>query len=198
MQAYEQHTLTPEEYLAAERVASIRHEYVDGEVFAMAGASREHNQISANLVRLLGNQLMDSPCSVFASDMKVKIKPAEKYTYPDVVVVCRKEEYADERKDVLLNPILIIEILSDGTEAYDRGDKFSLYQRIASLAEYVLVSQHACKIERFTRQADGTWVYAIYHGMEDALALASVACELPLAEVYRKVEFRAHRLRILI
>jgi len=193
MQACEQHRITPEEYLAAERVASIRHEYVDGEVFAMAGASREHNQIVANLVRLLSNQLIDRPCSVFASDMKVKIKPAEKYTYPDVVVVCRKEEYADDKKDVLLNPILIIEILSDGTEAYDRGDKFSHYQLIPSLAEYILVSQYACKIERFTRQADGTWVYAAYHRMEDVLALASIQCELLLAEVYRKVEFSGQR-----
>ncbi|CAK8712943.1 MAG: putative restriction endonuclease [Candidatus Electronema aureum] len=152
MQACEQHRLSPEEYLAAERVSSVRHEYFDGEVFA--------------------------------SDMKVKIKSAEKYTHPDVVVVCRKEEYADDKKDVLLNPVIIVEILSDGTEAYDRGDKFSHYQLIPSLAEYILVCQYACKIERLTRQADSTWVYAAFHRMEDVLALASIQCELPLAEVY--------------
>ena len=161
MQAQEQHHISPEEYLTGERDGDIRHEYFAGEVFAMAGASREHNQISTNIVRLLGNQLLEKPCSVFASDMKVKVQKKKKYSYPDIVVVCEKEEYEDEHNDVLLNPVVLIEILSDSTEAYDRGDKFSHYQDIPSFTEYILVSQYTFKMERFTRQPDNSWVYTI-------------------------------------
>ncbi|MCI5223298.1 MAG: Uma2 family endonuclease [Candidatus Electrothrix sp. AR4] len=189
MQAQEQHHISPEEYLTGERAGDIRHEYFAGEVFAMAGASREHNQISTNIVRLLGNQLLEKPCSVFASDMKVKVKKKKKYSYPDIVVVCEKEEYEDEHNDVLLNPIVLIEILSDSTEAYDRGDKFSHYQDIPSFTEYILVSQYTFKMERFTRQPDKSWVYTIYQGEEDILSVETIDCELPLTEVYRKVRF---------
>ncbi|XCN72068.1 MAG: Uma2 family endonuclease [Candidatus Electrothrix aestuarii] len=183
----EQH-ISPEEYLAGEREAATRHEYFAGEIFAMAGASREHNQISANIVRLLGNQLLERPCSVFASDMKVKIKKKEKYTYPDIVVVCEKEEYEDEHQDVLLNPVVLIEILSDSTEAYDRGDKFSHYQEIPSFAEYILVSQYTFKMERFSRQPNNSWLYTIYQREQDLLSVQAIDCTLPLAEVYRKVQ----------
>ena len=189
MRAQEQHHINPEEYLTGEREDNIRHEYFAGEVFAMAGASREHNQISTNIVRLLGNQLLEKPCSVFASDMKVKVKKKKKYSYPDIVVVCEKEEYEDEHNDVLLNPVVLIEILSDSTEAYDRGDKFSHYQDIPSFTEYILVSQYIFKMERFTRQPDNSWVYTIYQGKEDILSVETVDCALPLAEVYRKVRF---------
>jgi len=189
MQAQEQHHISPEEYLTGEREGDMRHEYFAGEVFAMAGASREHNQISTNIVRLLGNQLLEKPCSVFASDMKVKIQKKKKYSYPDIVVVCEKEEYEDEHNDVLLNPVVLIEILSDSTEAYDRGDKFSHYQEIPSFTEYILVSQYTLKIERFTRQPNTSWVYTIYQGEEDILSVETIDCELPLVEVYRKVRF---------
>jgi Uma2 family endonuclease len=189
MQAQEQHHISPEEYLTGEREGDIRHEYFAGEVFAMAGASREHNQISTNIVRLLGNQLLEKPCSVFASDMKVKIQKKKKYSYPDIVIVCEKEEYEDEHNDVLLNPVVLIEILSDSTEAYDRGDKFSHYQEIPSFGEYILVSQYTLKMERFTRQPDKSWVYTIYQGTEDILSVETIDCDLPLAEVYRKVRF---------
>ncbi|MCI5159428.1 MAG: Uma2 family endonuclease, partial [Candidatus Electrothrix sp. AUS1_2] len=176
-----------------ERQADIRHEYFAGEVFAMAGASRGHNQISANIVRLLGNQLLDKPCSVFASDMKVKIRKKEKYTYPDIVVVCAKEEYEDERQDVLLNPVVLMEILSDSTEAYDRGDKFSHYQAIPSFAEYILISQYTFKMERFSRQPNNSWLYTIYQDENDVLSVRAIDCALPLAEVYRKVLFKEGR-----
>ncbi|MCI5145243.1 MAG: Uma2 family endonuclease [Candidatus Electrothrix sp. AR3] len=189
MQAEEQHQISPEEYLTGERESDMRHEYFAGEVFAMAGASREHNQISTNIVRLLGNQLLEKPCSVFASDMKVKVKKKKKYSYPDIVVVCEKEEYEDEHNDVLLNPVVLIEILSDSTEAYDRGDKFSHYQDIPSFTEYILVSQYTFKMERFTRQPNNSWVYTIYQGEKDILSIETIDCELPLAEVYRKVRF---------
>lgn len=119
--------LTPDEYLAIERQAKLKSEYFDGEMYAMAGASREHNIIVANLIRLLGNQLVEKPCTVYPSDMRVKVTEMGKYTYPDVVVACEEELFEDDHNDILLNPILIIEVLSDNTEAYDRGKKFKHY-----------------------------------------------------------------------
>ena len=179
--------ITPKDYLASERQAETKSEYFDGETFAMAGASREHNQIASNIVRVLGNQLLEMPCSVFSSDMKVKIEKIEKYTYPDIVVVCEKEAFEDEHNDVLLNPIAIIEILSDSTEAYDRGDKFAHYQRLDSFVEYLLVSQYVCRVEKFHRRDDGTWIYSTYQTMEAVVEIESISCELPVSEIYRKV-----------
>lgn len=192
----EKNKISPEEYLASERESELRNEYFDGEIFAMTGASRQHNQISANIVRVLGNQLLEKPCSVFSSDMKVKIKEIGKYTYPDMVVVCEEEEFEDENNDVLLNPIVIIEILSDSTEAYDRGDKFAHYQLLNSFTEYILVSQYFCRIEKFTRQDDGTWIYSKYQSNDHVVKIESVNCELPVSEIYRKVSFDKHRLKI--
>ncbi len=191
----EKNKINPEEYLASERESEIRNEYFDGEIFAMAGASREHNQISANIVRVLGNQFVEKPCSVFSSDMKVKIKEIEKYTYPDMVVVCEEEAFEDENNDVLLNPIVIIEILSDSTEAYDRGEKFAHYQLLNSFKEYILVSQYLCRIEKFTRQDDETWIYSKYQSAEHVVKIEAVNCVLPVSEIYRKVSFDEHRLK---
>jgi len=191
----EKNKISPEEYLAQEREAELRNEYFDGEIFAMTGASRQHNQISANIVRVLGNQLLEKPCSVFSSDMKVKIKEIGKYTYPDMVVACEEEEFEDENKDVLLNPIVIMEILSDSTEAYDRGDKFAHYQLLNSFTEYILVSQYFCRIEKFTRQDDGTWIYSKYQSNDHVVRIESINCELPVSEIYRKVSFDKHRLK---
>ncbi|MBF0201811.1 MAG: Uma2 family endonuclease [Desulfamplus sp.] len=179
--------VTPEEYLALERESEIKSEYFAGEIFAMAGASREHNKISTNIVRVLGNQLLEKPCSIFASDMKVKIKEIKKYTYPDIVVVCGNEEYDDEHNDILINPILIIEILSDATEAYDRGDKFSHYQFISTFSEYILVSQYCRKVEKFLRQKDDTWIYVKYENPEDVINIISINCYLSLYDIYREV-----------
>lgn len=185
--------ISPEAYLALERHSEIRHEYVDGEIFAMAGAGRAHNQISANIVRVLGNQLLDKPCSVFSSDMKVGIQEIRKYTYPDIVVACENEEFEDDNHDVLLNPVVIMEILSDSTEAYDRGDKFAHYRLLRSVAEYILVSQYVCRIEKFIRREDGTWLYSNYQAMDQVVKIESIDCELPLSEVYRKVNFPVRR-----
>ncbi|OQY56297.1 MAG: hypothetical protein B6245_18550 [Desulfobacteraceae bacterium 4572_88] len=187
--------ITPEEYLASERESEIKNEYVDGEIFAMAGASRDHNKISTNIVRALGNQLLEKPCSIFSSDMKVKIREIRKYTYPDIVIVCGNEEYDDENNDILLNPTVIIEILSDSTEAYDRGDKFSHYQLISTFSEYILASQYLCKAEKFSRQKDETWIYSKYDRLEDIITIESVNCELPLSEIYRKVNFSEHHMK---
>ena len=186
----EKNIISPEEYLALERESSEKSEYFDGEMFAMAGASREHNQISSNIVRLLGNDLLEKPCSVFSSDMKVKVSEIKKYTYPDIVVVCGDEQYEDENRDVLLNPLVIIEILSDSTEAYDRGDKFLHYQLIDSFSEYILISQYFCKVEKFSRQRGDTWIYSKYINMKESLSIESLQSELLLSEIYRKVNCR--------
>ncbi len=176
----------PEEYLAYERKAEIRSEYINGEIFAMAGASRNHNRILSNLVRVLGNQLIDKPCSVYSSEMKVKIGKANKYAYPDIVVACDIEEFEDGNEDILLNPIVIIEILSDSTEAYDRGLKFFHYQFIDSLREYILISQKLCRIEVFRRQ-NNSWLYSEIHSIKDVIDISSIECRLAMQDVYLKV-----------
>jgi len=182
--------LSPEQYLAQERRAEFKSEYVNGEIFAMAGAGREHNQISSNIVASLSAQLLDKPCSVYASDMKVKIDKAHKYTYPDIVSACDPQRFEDGFTDVLLNPSLIIEILSDSTEAYDRGLKFLHYQRLESLREYLLVSQKTCQVEKYERQADKLWVYSEFHDLGDIVTLNTLNCSIALNDIYRKVEFK--------
>ncbi len=182
--------ITPEEYLALERKADVKSEYFNGELFVISGASRKHNQISTNLVRILGNELLDEPCNVYASDMKVKIEKFNKYSYPDIVVACEEEKFEDEQEDVLLNPLIIIEILSDSTKACDRGQKFFHYQSIDSFVEYILVSQKSSQIEKFVRQTDNTWNYSVFHNTEDLVHISSIKCDLPIKEVYRKVSFK--------
>lgn len=162
----------------------------------MAGASREHNQIASNIVRVLGNQFLEKPRSVYSSDMKVKMEEIQKYTYPDVVVSWDQEEFEDENTDVLLNPLVIFEILSDSTEAYDRGEKFAHYQLLDSLAEYILASQYFCRVEKFQRHDDNAWIYFAFPEMDDIVKLEFVSCELPVSEIYRKVNFSKSRLKI--
>ncbi|MFM8333287.1 MAG: Uma2 family endonuclease [Candidatus Methylumidiphilus sp.] len=180
-------SISPAEYLSMERLAETKSEYANGEIFAMAGASREHNQIASNIVANLSNQLLERPCSVYASDMKVSMASAKHYAYPDIVGVCGPQQFEDEHTDVLLNPSLIIEILSDSTEAYDRGLKFFRYQRLPSLREYLLVAQKFCQVELYQRQHDGRWAYAEFHSMDDIVSLDSIHCLLPLQAVYQKV-----------
>ena len=180
--------LTEEEYLAIERQAEFRSEYFAGEMFAMAGASRRRNRIVTNLVAALDNQLRARPCNVYANDMRVKARSTGLYTYPDVVITCGEESFADEENDVLLNPLVIIEVLSDSTEAYDRGKKFENYQSIASLTEYLLVSQSSQRVEQFVRQNSRNWLYSETHEAGDAIKLQSIECELKLADIYLKVE----------
>lgn len=190
MRPQEHLPLTSEQYLAKEREAEFKSEYINGEIFAMAGASREHNQISSNIVISLGSQLLDKPCSVYSSDMKVKIAKANKYTYPDIVATCDPQHFEDDHTDVLLNPSVIIEILSDSTEAYDRGLKFFHYQRLESLREYLLVSQKFCHVEKYERQANNLWAYSEFHDVDDAVNINTLNCTLPLKEIYRKVELK--------
>ncbi len=187
--------ISPAAYLALERESEIRNEYFDGETFAMTGASRAHNQISANIVRVLGNQLLEKPCSVFSSDMKVKMRQIGKYSYPDILVVWEEARFEDENNDVLLNPMVIIEILSDSAEAYNRGDKFVHYQLLESFVEYLLVSQYFYRVEKFARQEDHTWIYSKYETPEQIVKIEAIECELPVSEIYRKVDFDPHRRR---
>lgn len=178
--------MSPEEYLAFERQAPGKHEYWHGEVFAMAGASRRHNLLVGNLVRLLGNALLDRPCEVYPSDMRVSSSASDVFTYPDVTVVCGEPSFADGGHDTLLDPLVIAEVLSDSTEAYDRGKKFEHYRGIASVKHYLLVAQDHPLVELYTRQPDGTWSLSDRrHG--DEVGLSALGCELSVAEIYRKV-----------
>jgi Uma2 family endonuclease len=180
--------ITPEQYLTMERQAEFKSEYFAGEIFAMAGGSKEHNRISGNVFGLLWSQLRGRQCTPYNSDMKVRVA-GELYTYPDVTVVCGEEEFADEETDVLLNPTLIVEVLSPTTEAWDRGGKSEQYRQRESLQEYLLVAQDRPHIERYTRQASGEWLLTEVNGMEAVLTLPSIGCELPLSEVYGNIAF---------
>jgi Uma2 family endonuclease len=181
--------LTPEQYLEIERKAEFKSEYYQGEMFAMSGARRAHNLIATNTVRELSQQLLERPCEVYSSDMRVKVSSTGLYTYPDVVVVCGEPRFLDDEFDTLLNPTVILEVLSESTEAYDRGRKFELYRSLESLGEYVMISSLRVRAERYTRQADGSWNYISKTSLEDAIDLKSVDCHLRLADVYERVAF---------
>jgi Uma2 family endonuclease len=177
---------TPEQYLALERKAAFKSEYVDGCIRAMAGASRAHNLIAVNLSREISSQLKDRPCETYAGDMRVRTGPSGLYTYPDVVVVCGEPRFEDDELDTLLNPTMIVEVLSPSTEADDRGHKFASYRRLTSLQEYVLVAQDRRSVERYTRQ-DDAWLLTDLNGPEDMLRLASIHVDIALSEIYAKV-----------
>jgi Uma2 family endonuclease len=180
---------TPEQYLELERQAPFKSEYHSGQIFAMAGASREHNIIAGNIIRRLGNRLDGTPCETYPSDMKVLVPATELYTYPDVTVACGEPQFLGHHGDVLLNPLVIVEVLPDSTAAYDRGPKFALYQRLESLQEYVLVSQDQARVETYLRQPDGQWLYSRVDGLESVVVLESLGCGLPLAEIYDRIAF---------
>jgi Uma2 family endonuclease len=183
--------LTPEQYLEIERKAEFKSEYYEGEMFAMAGASWAHNLIVWNLVTGFGQQLRKGPCRGTPSDMRVRISPSGLYTYPDITIVCGEPQFLDERRDTLLNPNLIVEVLSPSTEAYDRGRKFKHYRSVESVSQYLLVASEQVGAELFTRQPDGGWRLIVVSSMEDSLDLQSVGCRLALADVYEKVDLTA-------
>jgi Uma2 family endonuclease len=188
MSVQRQAYLTPEEYLALERTAECRSEYLAGELFAIAGASERHVSIVANTLYLLVGQLKGRPCKAYANDMRLQVSPSGLYTYPDLLVVCGQPRFADEQKDTLVNPTVLIEVLSESTEAYDRGKKFGHYRTLDLLTEYLLIAQDEPRIEQFVRQPDGSWRFLAYDGLEAVVPIASIACELPLADVYDKVD----------
>jgi len=177
---------TAEEYLTLERSASSKSEFHDGQIYAMTGASRKHNLITVNIAGELRNQLKKRPCEAYGSDMRVKVTEARSYHYPDIVVACGTPEFEDAHVDTLLNPTLLIEVLSPSTEAYDRGGKFAHYRKIPTLREYLLVAQDQPSIERYVRQGD-VWILTEAVGLEADMPLESIDCVLSLCEVYDKV-----------
>ena len=179
---------TPEAYLALERKADYKSEYVNGQIFAMAVANRRHNLIASNFCREVSLQLRGRPCETYISDMRVKVSNTGLYTYPDVVVACGDFRFEDMNNDTLINPIVIVEVLSPSTEAYDRGEKFAHYRRLASLQEYLLVSQNQVRIEHYVRQ--GTqWALSEASALDEGVHLAAIHCDIALQEVYDKVSF---------
>lgn len=181
--------LTPEEYLIIERGATFKSEFYRGDMYAMAGARYVHNRVLANLIYRIGACLEGSPCFVLPNDMRVKSTRNSSYFYPDMIIVCGKPEFEDGIFDTLLNPRVIIEVLSDSTERFDRGDKFEEYGNIASLEEYVLVSQDRMQIQRFTRQAQDHWDMRIFKDEAGDFSLQKVKVVIPMKDIYSGVEF---------
>lgn len=190
---------TPEEYLEFERQAETRHEYFDGMIYEMAGESLAHSQICVNLAREVSTQLKGKPCQALSPNMKVRTSEAGLFAYPDVTVVCGEPHFHDRQRDVLLNPTVIIEVLSPSTERYDRGKKFMRYcSAVETLNDYILVSQDTPLLEHLERQADGRWLHAFVRGLEATLYLASIDCEIRFSEVYERVVFLPEELKQLL
>jgi len=183
--------ITPDEYLATQRLSEDRAEYLDGVVYPMTGASLYHNQIVLNTGIELGIQFRGRPGRVLTTDLKVRMPDSRKFFYPDVVVLSGEPQFHDERKDVILNPALIIEVLSPSTEAFDRGAKFKAYRTLESLKEYLLVAQDGPFVEQYVRGENGRWTYATTSGLESSLVLPSIECTLNLSAVYDKVDFNS-------
>jgi Uma2 family endonuclease len=179
---------TPEEYLELERAAEYKSEYFNGEIFAMSGATRPHVLIMLNLAAELLGQLKKRDCEVYAADMRVRVSPAGLYTYPDVIVVYGEAKFSDEQKDTLINPNVIIEVLSESTKDYDRGGKFEQYRTLESFKEYVLVAQDKPHVEHFMRQPDNRWILTETNKLGDSIELSHIGCTLALTEIYGKVD----------
>ncbi|SJM90072.1 conserved hypothetical protein [Crenothrix polyspora] len=183
---FKQTYYTAEDYLTLERNAPYKSEFHDGEIYAMTGASRQHNLIAFNIAGELRDQLKNRPCEAYIGDMRVKAATARSYHYPDITVVCGTPQFEDAHVDTLLNPTVLIEVLSPSTEAYDRGGKFAHYRKIASLCEYLLVTQDQPSIERYLRQGD-VWLLTEAVELDATVSLESIGCTLNLREVYDKV-----------
>ena len=181
--------LTPEEYLKIERQAEFKSEYIDGVIYAMAGGSERHNVIVANMIISIGTQLKNRPCRVYPSDLKVKVARSKRFFYPDLSVVCGETLFADNESDVIINPILIAEVLSESTAAYDRGKKFLSYQQIDSLKEYLLISQDEILVEHYLRQENSSWLYTMANSLEEKILLPSINSEITLKEIYDKISW---------
>lgn len=180
------HEYTYREYLAHEAASNVKHEFLDGEIYAMAGGSPEHAELSVAVSSMLRGQLQDSACRVFSSDLRVRVRATGLATYPDVSVVCGPLERDEESPDTVTNPKVIAEVLSGGTERYDRGEKFEHFKRIPALEEYVLVSQKRPEVELWARSPDGTWIRR-KAGSGDRLTLESIGCEIVVDDLYRGV-----------
>ncbi|HXU09715.1 MAG TPA: Uma2 family endonuclease [Blastocatellia bacterium] len=188
---------TAEEYLSAERDAFERHEWVDGFIYAMAGESPEHSLICANVSATLHLQLRGKSCAVYSPNMKVYARLSSDtglkglFAYPDCTVVCGEAQFYDKQRDVLINPRVVIEVLSPTTERYDRGKKFLRYQQNSSLTDYVMIAQAYPSLEHYARRADGSWLYSVTTELTSSVPLESIECRLPLADVYDRIAFPA-------
>lgn len=180
---------SPQEYLALERASKEKHEYFQGRVIALAGASLGHNRLVSNILREIGSHLKDKGCEILPSDIRISIPSRESYMYPDAVIVCGKPEMEDDRFDTLKNPVVIFEILSPSTEDHDRGKKFFFYRQIPSFKEYILVDSTSPFIEVSRRGEDGAWKFETVEDIQAQLFISSVGISIPLAEIYRNVNF---------
>jgi Uma2 family endonuclease len=187
--------LTPEQYLVFERAAETKHEYAGGEIIAFAGASRAHNLITGNIHYRLRTQLEGKPCEVYVAEMRVRATPTN-YVYPDVVVVCGEPRFEDDEFDTLLDPTVLVEVLSPSTEARDRGDKLHHYASIESVRDYLLVSQDRIGVDHYVKQAGNEWKLYSYSRPEEKVQIESLACELLLADIYAQVQFSPTRSRL--
>jgi Uma2 family endonuclease len=188
MSALPKALMSLEAYLDFERQSETKHEYLNGEVFAMTGASERHNLIVLNTGASLHAQLRKRPCKVYPSDMRVRVKGTSFYTYPDLSAVCGNTEFEDDVLDTLLNPNVIIEVLSPSTESYNRGKKFQQYRKLDSLQDYVLIAQDSMRIEHYARQGE-QWILTDITAPDGVVTLASIGCTLVLSDVYEKVTF---------
>lgn len=181
--------LTPEQYLAADRAAEIKSEYYDGHMWAMAGGTQVHGIIIANMIVGLMPAAWRRACIVTPTEVRLRVSYAGLYTFPDIMVVCGQTRFADDQEDTVLNPILLVEVISPSTEAHDRGFKFAQYREVESLREYVLVGQREPRVERFQRQSTGQWILTEYKGLDATADFESIDCRLALAEIYANVTF---------
>jgi len=179
---------TVKEYLASERSSELKHEYISGEIVAMAGATRAHNLITGNIAQRFRNQLEGKPCETYSNDLRVRTTPAD-YTYPDVVVICEEPQFEDAEFDTLLNPTVIVEVLSKSSEARDRGEKFSDYRGMESIKDIILVTQHKMRVEHYVRQTNNDWTLHDVSAPDEIITIASIGCRLTLAEIYERVTF---------
>jgi Uma2 family endonuclease len=180
---------TPQEYLSLERSAPFKSEFLHGQLVAMAGASRQHNLLSGNVLTAFNVQFADRECEAYASDMRVLVSATNDFTYPDVVAVCGEPEFIDTDLDTLTNPTVLVEVLSPSTQNLDRQSKFALYRRIDSLQDHIVIAQAEVRVEHYVRQGAFQWLLTEYSHLEDSLTLPSIGCTLALADIYKKVEF---------
>ncbi|MDX2273547.1 MAG: Uma2 family endonuclease [Cyanobacteriota bacterium] len=178
-----------QDYLTQERQAEFKSEYIDGDIVAMTGASRQHNLISLNIAASLHSQLRSRPCEIYMGDMRVAVDQAEFYTYPDIVVACEDPQFLDGELDTLLNPTLLIEVLSPSTASYDRGEKFSRYRQLSSLQEYLIVAQSTPALEHYRKQNEREWILIDITDHEALVELPSIQCQLAMRDIYEKVNF---------
>lgn len=191
MEKHAQKHYTVEEYLIYEETSEFKNEYYNGEIFAMSGASIDHNRIITNLTVEFGNFFKNQSCEIFTSDMRLWIEAKKMFTYPDLMIVCDSPAFYPERRDTITNPLIIIEILSESTRNYDRGDKFMFYRSLPSFKEYILVDQYTTHIEHFYIGHDRKWTLIEYNNLNDKLILKQINFQIPLTNIYHNVEFES-------